>query len=147
VLDTVFVIGFKVVKAAVDLINAGLDVSLSFEDNVGLCDIVDIKLGLGLFVGSKERTGTLGVLGSLFDVNSKVGLDVNMFSVDTLEDIIMDDFKVWTKGLTDFSNELVVGRFVNSVPSFTEVTDCVVSFAKLDIKLVDCFDDKDEVGF
>jgi len=47
----------------------------------------------------------------------------------------------------DCFNELVVGRFVNSVPSFTEVTDCVVSFAKLDIEFVDCFDDKDEVGF
>ena len=67
--------------------------------------------------------------------------------MDKLEDIIMDDFEIWTKGLTDCFNELVVGRFVNSVPSFTEVTDCVVSFAKLGIEFVDCFDDKDEVGF
>lgn len=84
-LDTVFVIGFKVVTAAVDLINLGLDDVLPFEGNVGLCDsmdtvndvanddlrlenvglvgsleiVVDIKLGLGLFVVSKERTGTL----------------------------------------------------------------------------------------
>jgi len=64
--------------------------------------------------------------------------------VDKLEDIIMDDSKVGTKGLTDGFNELLVGRLVSSVPF---VTNGVVSFAKLDLKLVDCFDVKVEMGF
>jgi len=56
----------------------------------------------------------------------------------------MDDSKVETKGLTDGFNELLVCRFVSSVPL---VTNGVVSFAKLDFKNVDSVDDIVEGGF